>query len=167
VLDIGCGTGACAAALLSFDRVAYVGIDVERSYIDYARRRHAQGEFLCADATREQFSGRLFDVVLMFSILHHLSDDESARLVESIPRVLAPDGVVLSAEPLFPERQRYRGAARMGALLSEALLNMDRGEHIRDQPGYWRLWEGFHRRADYTFWHSPHNFCGLVLTASP
>lgn len=166
VLDIGCGTGACAASLFSFDRVSYVGVEVRRKYVEYARRRYPGGEFLCADASCTQFPGQPFDAVLMFSILHHLSDADSARLVEAVSGVLAPDGVVLSAEPLFPEPQRYRGTARLRAVVSLALLKMDRGNYIRDRCGYLRLWDGFRPVRDCTFRSSLHDFCGLVLKAA-
>jgi SAM-dependent methyltransferase len=50
VLDVGCGPGTNVS---HFQGCEYMGIDINPSYIAYARRRYRQ-EFLVADAT--QFS---------------------------------------------------------------------------------------------------------------
>jgi len=162
-LDIGCGTAACAASLLSFDEVAYVGIDQDSNYLHYARQRHPNAEFIRADASAVALQGRAFDVVLLFSILHHLSDGEAERVVATVRQVLAPDGVVLSAEPLFPAVRTYRGLACIRAVVSYGLLKMDRGRYIRDRHGYLRLWNGFKVVETHAFRSSVHDFVGFVL----
>lgn len=162
-LDIGCGTAACAASLLSFDQVAYVGIDLEAKYLDYARRRHPNAEFIHAAASELALGGRSFDVVMLFSILHHLSDAEIERLMVTVRAVLAPGGVVLSAEPLFPALVNIRGRAWLRARVSHALLTMDRGRYIRDRLGYLRLWSGFTVTETHAFRSSVHDFVGFVL----
>lgn len=163
VLDVGCGTGACAAALVSFEDVEYLGVDLRPQYIAYARQRYGQERFLCVDVGREPLPTQAFDAVLMFSILHHLSDEECRRLIGRLGALLGPGGVILSAEPLIPDPREYRGAAKMRALASRALLRMDRGEYIRDRQGYLELWERFERAGDYAFRNSLHDFCGFVL----
>lgn len=163
VLDIGCGTGACAANLLSFATVSYCGVDMAPGYIDYASRRYPDAKFVCADAGRIDLSGQTFDAVLMFSILHHLDDSDARRLVLNVTRTLSPTSMVLAAEPLFPDPRHHSGVKRIRALISLALLRMDRGEHIRDQKGYRELWEGLVRTEEFTFKSGLHEFYGLVL----
>lgn len=168
VLDIGCGTGALAASLFSFDAVAYTGVEIDRRYVEYARRRYPRAQFMCVDATRLELpTSSLFDAVLVFSILHHLTDAEAERMVRHISGVLAPGGVVLAAEPLFPILDQYRGAAWFRALASSALLKADRGDYIRDRESYLDLWRGFRVAEERHFRISCHDFCGFALTAMP
>ena len=85
------------------------------------------------DARALTFPDASFDVILFVGTLHHMDDGLIEQCFLQIKRVLRPDGVVLCAEPVFTE----------GKPLSRFLLLRDRGEFIRDEPGYRRLFGGF------------------------
>jgi ubiquinone/menaquinone biosynthesis C-methylase UbiE len=113
VLEIGSGSGAMAAGLLS------TAPDVRLTVTDYddamvgaaARllaRRHERATVQQADATALPFASDSFDAVLSVLMLHHVVDWERA-LAEAV-RVLRPGGVVVGADLLssLPARLLHR-----------------------------------------------------------
>ena len=118
VLDVGCGPGTNTR---HFDHADYVGIDMNAGYIEHARRRFAR-EFVIADVT--QYSAppdQRFDFILVNSLLHHLDDASTRRLLASLATLLTPDGHVHILDLVLPDRP---GVAR-------ALALSDRGHYPR------------------------------------
>jgi SAM-dependent methyltransferase len=121
VLDVGCGPA------YYFDRlpeVEYVGFDTSQVYIDHARKHYGdRGDFRCEILTKEHLAelGQ-FDSVLLFGLLHHLSDEQCATLLDLAARSLAPGGRVVSCDPVLHEGQN-----RVSRWMSEN----DRGEYVR------------------------------------
>lgn len=128
VLDVGCGPGTNAPI---FADQAYVGVDLNPRYIEDARRRHGR-EFLVADAT--DLEGRLepgFDLILVNSLLHHLTDGEAARTLAGLDRLLADDGHVHIVDLCLP---RSLGPARV-------LARADRGRYPRPLEAWRTMFE--------------------------
>jgi len=73
ILDIGCGPGYVAAFV---PQSTYVGYDVERKYIEYARRRYSSlGTFNHGEYNRQELKKyEPFDFVMMNGLLHHVDD---------------------------------------------------------------------------------------------
>jgi SAM-dependent methyltransferase len=125
VLDVGCGPGTNSAEFAGID---YLGVDLNPSYIAYARRRHGTG-FEVADVRTDPIPGRgTYDFVLLNSLLHHLDDAGVASLLAGIHDCVSNDGHVHVVELELPER---RGLPRMLAL-------SDRGEYPRSLSA-WRM----------------------------
>lgn len=96
VLDVGCGTAELAllAAARGFDAT---GVDSSPRAIAIARQRAADRGITgvrleVGDALDLSFLGTAFDTVLDSGVFHVFSDDDRARYVESIRRVLQPGG---------------------------------------------------------------------------
>ena len=129
VLDVGCGPA------YYFDRLPkaeYLGFDTSAAYIDYARRRFGdRGEFRC-EALTEAHLSKLppFDAVLLFGLLHHLSDEDCATLLDLAARSLAPGGRVISVDPCL-----HPGQGRISRWMSEN----DRGEYVRPPEAFEKL----------------------------
>src|SRR5467141_1456157 len=87
-LDLGCGPGAFADA---FDGDDYYGADLNAGYIEWARR-HRKGTFLACDARTVPLPDQRFDQVLIFGLLHHLSDDVTRAVLKETRRLLVPGG---------------------------------------------------------------------------
>jgi ubiquinone/menaquinone biosynthesis C-methylase UbiE len=153
ILDVGCSTGTCAAAVVSMDRNRYVGIDIVPQYVERAARRCPAGTFRTMDARRLDFPDASFDVVLFVGVLHHLEDGLIRDCLRDIRRVLRPGGVVLCAEPVFTR----------GKPLSTLLLTFDRGRYIRTEAGYRALFDGFTVTSQRYFRLSVHRFCSFEL----
>ena len=108
VLDLGCGTGALAAALAPGRRV--VGIDPAASMLSVARSR-AGGDaarWVEADARTVRLS-ESFDLVLMtghaFQCL--LTDDDVLAVLGTIKAHLSPSGIFIF-DSRNPEREEWR-----------------------------------------------------------
>ena len=125
VLDLGCGTGALLRGLQQ--GVEYVGVDVDRAYVERARERfRGRGTFVCADVTAFRPSTR-FDVVIAYGLLHHLDDEHLRRTLEVARDALDAQGRAVFAEPCSTPDQ---------GPLERALMNHDRGAHIRSADRY-------------------------------
>ncbi len=125
VLEIGCGPGTIVGYLPPLE---YLGFDLSSKYIEMARRRFPQTEFVCERVS--QFSlakQRSFDAVLALGVVHHLDDQEARQLFQIAHDALKSGGKLITVDGVWTDNQSP--AARW-------LLARDRGEHIRNQPEY-------------------------------
>src|SRR5262249_27057447 len=95
-LDLGCGPGAFADLFGGDD---YVGADLNARYIDYARH-HRKGTFVVSDARKVELPDRRFDQILIFGLLHHLSDEDTRAVLAESKRLLEPGGRILAIEDI-------------------------------------------------------------------
>lgn len=118
VLDVGCGAGTNAGR---FDRVDYVGIDVNARYLQAARTRF-RGRFIHADLTTADLSSLgTFDLILINSFLHHVTDADVERILVQVVGLLTGNGRIHILELVLPER---RSVARL-------MARLDRGRYAR------------------------------------
>jgi ubiquinone/menaquinone biosynthesis C-methylase UbiE len=96
VLELGCGNGKTAAALL---RAAgeVVAIDFSRRGLEACRRTLPDPNLLLveADVRHLPFAEAAFDQVVAFHVLGHLLENERQAMVEEVRRVLRPGGVLM------------------------------------------------------------------------
>jgi len=98
VLDVGCGTGNLAFALLQNPKIGKVsGIDFSHAYIDHAakRSRDPRVEFKVADACALPFADASFDHTLSMLVLQFIP--QANRAIREMRRVLRPGGVMAAA----------------------------------------------------------------------
>jgi SAM-dependent methyltransferase len=126
LLDVGCGPAEILAALPGID---YVGVDLSPAYVAAARARFpGRGLFLAGDLYRlPEIAERRFDAILAQGVLHHLDDDEVARLFGFAARHLKPGGMMVTADPCYHPGQ--------GAF-ERLLMDWDRGRNVRSQEAY-------------------------------
>jgi SAM-dependent methyltransferase len=117
MLDIGCGIGQYASLATG----EYVGVDLNRRYVEHARRTRGdeRREFRCLDAAELAAEGERFDLVLMIDFLHHLPD-ASAESVLATARQLTSDRVVVF-EPVTEQHNR----------IGRWFIDNDRGQYMR------------------------------------
>jgi SAM-dependent methyltransferase len=127
LLDIGCGIGQYST-LASGE---YLGIDLNRRYINYAQsRRGGPGRsFRCVDVRDLSAEGRSFDVVLMVDFLHHLDECACHSLLETA-RAMTRRALV-SFEPIAEQRNP----------VGRWIVEHDRGDHMRPLVGLRALLE--------------------------
>jgi SAM-dependent methyltransferase len=129
LVDVGCGTGDALNYLTGFR--AYHGFDTDGTAIAFARERartqanvHFSDGLLSQDDLTHIQPTRL----LMYGLLHHLSDDDAVGLLKmcgatpSIKRIVTQDVVFLSGE-----------------FINNVLAKLDRGRHVRTLDGYRQL----------------------------
>jgi SAM-dependent methyltransferase len=101
VLDVGCGPGTNARV---FKDTEYVGVDINPLYTEYARR-HFPGTFITGDVTSDvRLNAGQFDLVLINSLLHHLTAPAARSLLERLRLLLADHGRVHVIELVTPTR---------------------------------------------------------------
>jgi SAM-dependent methyltransferase len=118
VLEIGCGSGAMAAAVVRrFPGVRLTATDYDAGMVAATRQRLAglqpRARVCRADAAALPFDDGSFDVVLTFLMLHHVIRWEAA--VAEARRVLRPGGTLLGYDLVLEGAGRVRqGHARGG-----------------------------------------------------
>jgi len=96
VLDVGCGTGE-NALYLAERGFSVMGVDGAPTAVRKARakakRRGLAAHFEVADALNLSMPKRQFDTVIDSGLFHVFSDEERARFIESLGRVVRLGGV--------------------------------------------------------------------------
>lgn len=98
VLEVGCGTGHLAQAVVERSRPSEVrAIDLAAAYIDYAKSRNQDPRivFEVGDACAIKFADHTFDRVFSLLVLHFVP--QTARAIAEMRRVSKPGGVVAAA----------------------------------------------------------------------
>jgi len=98
ILDVGCGTGRVLASLVELGAQPndLHGIDVLSDRIAEAQHWHPDLHFQCANAEKLDFRDAAYDLVLLFTVLSSILDEQMARNVASeVNRVLRSGGAVL------------------------------------------------------------------------
>ncbi len=125
ILDIGCGPGYVLDYL---PKVDYVGYDTDARYISYAQKRYGKrGRFVCGLVTADAPDLGTFDAIMLMGVLHHLDDATALEVMKLAKQVLRPGGRVVSLDGCYQAGQ---------GRVVKALLDIDRGEFIRDEPSY-------------------------------
>jgi SAM-dependent methyltransferase len=125
ILEIGCGPGTIVRYLPPSE---YLGFDLSPSYIEQAKKRFPNANFVCERVS--QFSlakEQSFDVVLAFGIVHHLEDAEARQLFQIAHDALRPGGKLVTSDGVWIDGQ---------SPVARWLLSRDRGEHIRNEREY-------------------------------
>jgi 2-polyprenyl-3-methyl-5-hydroxy-6-metoxy-1,4-benzoquinol methylase len=117
LLDIGCGTGHYAAIAPG----RYLGIDLDETYIEHAKRKHPNSrcEFRCADLARLTTEAERFNITLAVDVLHHLPEHVSINLLRQCGTLTT--GHILSFEPVREQSNRF----------AKWIIDHDRGDFIR------------------------------------
>ncbi|MBF0363782.1 MAG: class I SAM-dependent methyltransferase [Oligoflexia bacterium] len=131
ILDIGCGPGSNSEF---FSNCNYLGLDINPTYIHHAQKKYPQLKFKISDVTklkRENNQG-LYNLVIVNSFLHHLSDEQANILLLKITELVNSDGRLIVLEPLSAEKKTY---------FRYCLMKLDRGHYIREWESYQKLLE--------------------------
>ena len=121
VLDYACGSGYIAEV---YRPGQYVGADINGDYVDFARGRFPDHEFISLpESGFTPFPPGSFDAVLLLSTLHHLSNDDLDRVLDESRRLLGPRGRLLVIDTLPAADQR--------SWVIRFMIRMDIGEWFR------------------------------------
>ena len=124
VIDVGCGPGINASV---FSPKGYVGVDLSPEYISSARARYPDHRFEVWDITKSGPDLGTFDVALINSVFHHLSDAETQTVLTALPRLLRQSAPIHIIDLVLPPDRS----------LARTLAKLDRGEFPRSLD-HWR-----------------------------
>ncbi len=128
ILEIGCGPGTILPYLPLSD---YIGFDLNPKYIDYARSRFPQAQFVCGRVSQYTLAQRgSFDGVLAIAIMHHLDDEEAKQLFQIANDALKIGGKLVTLDAVKTTDQ---------SATVRWLFDRDRGEYVRDEAGYLKI----------------------------
>lgn len=132
LLDIGCGTGELLEYLPAY--VQYSGVDVNPLYIELARKKYgARGRFELIDVNdieRLALPRGSFDVVVLYGVLHHLSDEEVRNVLTFARAMQKEGGIVFTVDGVYLEGQ---------SAIKRFILSRDRGQYVRFDHEYKQL----------------------------
>jgi ubiquinone/menaquinone biosynthesis C-methylase UbiE len=132
VLDAGCGTGRVAIELA---RRGYdtVGIDVEASMLDAARRKAPGLEWMLGDLSSAELPDSYFDLVMAAgNVMIFLELGTEAAVVANLARTVAPGGLVVAGFQVG----RQLTLDRYDALASSTGLELTHRWATWDRAGY-------------------------------
>lgn len=97
LVDVGCGSGRTAIPLSRTHPGKYLGTDVVRELVDYARAHcnRPDWEFAVVDDFVIPAKDGSADMVCFFSVLTHLLHEQSYLYLEQAKRVLKPGGKIV------------------------------------------------------------------------
>jgi len=102
VLDVGCGPGTNTHL---FTHADYLGIDINPSYIQHARKKHDR-PFVVADICQyDQTPSSGYDFILVNSFLHHIDTPAASVILHRLQSWLSPDGHMHLLELVLPENR--------------------------------------------------------------
>lgn len=130
VLDVGCGPGTNSPL---FKDVDYLGLDINPDYIRQACSRFGP-KFEVGDVCKyEADPENRFDFVLMNSLLHHISDEDSRRILRQLSRQLTEDGHIHILDLVLPEQPSLARTLALG----------DRGDYPRPLSAWRKIFSEF------------------------
>jgi ubiquinone/menaquinone biosynthesis C-methylase UbiE len=95
VLDIGCGTGA-HLKMYQEEKCNVFGIDLSDAMLKVARNKLGKNADLrLCDAANTSFSENKFDLILISTVLHELSQEARVDVLNEVRRILKKDGRLL------------------------------------------------------------------------
>ncbi len=131
ILDAGCGTGEITSEIREITGGCVTGVDIDEDFIEYARSRYKNLDFLCSDCASLPFDEGAFDMVIFHFFLMWVRKPQ--RVLKEIARVLKPGGVILACAELdyggiieYPQNPDFRKAEEEALVLRGADTRMGR-----------------------------------------
>lgn len=106
LLDVGCGTGNYAAALVEATGCRVAGIDPARAMLERARGAVQWESLGQGTAERLPFAGDSFDLVMSTDVIHHVRNRDA--YFREAARVLRPGGQIVTVTDSHDDIRRRR-----------------------------------------------------------
>lgn len=107
ILELGCGMGWLSIELAKHGATDVTGIDFSSAQINLANqsakkfRVNDKVRFLVTDRTSDKLASESYDCVVVHAFLHHLNQSEIVEAVNSIKKLLKPNGILVIFEPIL------------------------------------------------------------------
>jgi ubiquinone/menaquinone biosynthesis C-methylase UbiE len=92
ILDLGCGPANIVATILQQDKTcSFDGVDLSGKFVQIAKQRFPQCTFWQQDICNLTVDAQYKVVIASFCIVH-LTNEQSARLIQKLGEIMAPKG---------------------------------------------------------------------------
>jgi len=127
ILDFGCGPGIMSV----FFSNNYVGVDIDKTRIDFAKEMYPEKTFnqLAITSNDIPYPNNYFDVILLNDCVHHINNREMSSIIRELFRVLQVGGIIIIREP-------NKNTNMFTYLLTEFAEN---GNYVRGKDEYKQL----------------------------
>lgn len=94
-LDVGSGLGGTAAYIKNKTNFDIIGIDIDETAIQHAKKNYADIEFIQCDMSdvKNKFQNREFDLIYLFNVFYALPDQENS--LKLLAEITKPNGVLV------------------------------------------------------------------------
>jgi len=106
VLDIGCGEGDSAAAILEYNPgIEIDALDVSEQMIEIAKKNIPSGaNFICQDALEYlKSTDKKYDIITTTWTIHNFKSEERFELLKEIYSNLGPGGKLMIMDKIYPD----------------------------------------------------------------
>ncbi len=149
ILDFGCGWGRIIRFFLKdVESSKLHGVDIDGAMIDICQQSRLKCSFSCIDPLPPlHFADNIMDVIYLYSVFTHLSEQAHLEWLREFKRILRPGGVLIATTrprsfiPLCAKLRKkdfekwQRGAASAFADTERVLDAYDRGEYCHSATG--------------------------------
>ena len=102
ILDLGCGDGISSKFFVSeFKHCSYSGIDISEESVKIAKEKYnsvKNASFSVYDGEKIPFEENSFDLVFIACVMHHISTNYHANIINECKRVLKKNGKLIIFE---------------------------------------------------------------------
>ena len=120
-LDFGCGMGQFS---ILFDKDKYYGIDTDKEYIDFCKKKNKGNFSLIKEVPPYNFQDKEFEQIIVFAVIHHINDKVLKSIFEEFYRILKKNGRIIIMDHFIKKDQRN--------FFCRFLINFDRGRYFRN-----------------------------------
>lgn len=93
-LDVGCGAGGRFIRIFEAHGFEVTGLDVSKEMINLASKNHTNHKFINGDISTWE-SDEVFDFIVAWDSIFHLSLDEQKNVVSKLTRFLSKNGILI------------------------------------------------------------------------
>lgn len=150
VLDVGCASGDGTEILAKFG-LKVVGVDFSEKLIAEAQKNYPHDKFMVMDMRQLNFADHSFAGVLAKHSLLHLSKKEIPRVLNSLQRILKPDGwLLLTLKEGVGEREIEENRYGVKFKRFFAFYTSHEVENLLNESGFKIVEEGISKGYDST-----------------
>jgi ubiquinone/menaquinone biosynthesis C-methylase UbiE len=148
VLDAGSGAGY-GSYLLSDYAKSVTGIDISREAVGFSNETYARErdhlKYITASVGKMPFEDAVFDAVVSFEVIEHISPKMQELFLKEIKRVLKPDGFAVVSSPnreVYSEEIGFSNPYHISELTIDEFKNKI-SEHFLSSRYYYQTYEPF------------------------
>lgn len=100
IIEVGCSVGNISHVFEKFKNVEYLGIDLDKNVVRYAKKHFAKKNFNFEVIDFKKINKK-YDYVLFSGLFHHIDDDLVVDYMSHAKKLLTHNGKIVVYDPVF------------------------------------------------------------------